>query len=139
MLALTTFSLARNGLHTSAVCGFARASLYMEKGKELYKGLDAYVALQLFEIPMGAFFSIVCYLVMWLPVGWGYDAPDRLAKSILLFMVAAQAFRAMFTAVQLSSKTSPSARIIATFTIVDATGGTMVLAHSNRTRRASLA
>jgi len=60
---------------------------------------------------------------MWLPVGWGYDAPDRLAKSILLFMIAAQAFRAMFTAVQLSSKTSPSARIIATFTVVDATGG----------------
>jgi len=123
MLALTTFSLARNGLHTSAVCGFARASLYMERGKELYKGLDSYLALQVFEIPMGAFFAIVCYLVMWLPVGWGYDAPDRLAKSILLFMIAAQAFRAMFTAVQLSSKTSPSARIIATFTVVDATGG----------------
>jgi hypothetical protein len=46
MLALTTFSLARNGLHTSAVCGFARASLYMERGKSLYKGLDSYIALQ---------------------------------------------------------------------------------------------
>jgi hypothetical protein len=62
---------------------------------------------------MGAFFSIVCYLVMWLPVGWGYDAPDRLAKSILLFMIAAQAFRAMFTAVQVRARpTAPHGELV---------------------------
>jgi len=123
MLALTVFTLARNGLHTSAVCGFARTCWYQEKSKDLYKAGESYLALQFFEMPMGCFFGIVCYLVMWVPVGWGYDAPDRLAKSILLFMFSAQAFRSLFAVVQLSSRMSSSPRIIATFSLIEATGG----------------
>lgn len=123
MLALTVFTLARNGLHTSAVCGFARTCWYQEKSKDLYKAGESFLALQFFEVPMGCFFGIVCYLVMWIPVGWGYDNIDRLAKSILLFMFSAQAFRSLFAVVQLSSRMSSSPRIIATFSLIEATGG----------------
>lgn len=99
------------------------ARRYQEKSQNLYKATHAFLALLLFELPMGVFFGIVCYLCMWIPVGWGYDAPDRLARAVLLFMVASNAYRSLFTVVQLSSKSSSGPRIIALMSLLEATGG----------------
>jgi hypothetical protein len=53
----------------------------------------------------------------------GAQSPDRLWKALLLFALAAGPLRAVFSAVQLSSRSSSSARLIATFSLMEATGG----------------
>ena len=75
----------------------------------MYHAGEAFLALVLFELPMGFLMGTVCYLVVWIPVGWGYHAPDRLAQSILLFMVGSNTFRALFASVQLSTRQATGA------------------------------
>jgi len=52
--------------------------------------------------------------------GWrDTQSPDRLWKALLLFAVASGPLRAVFSAVQLSSRSSSSARLIATFSLME--------------------
>jgi hypothetical protein len=96
---------------------------FQERSQKTYKARDAFIALVMFEIPMGCLFGALSYLVMWAPVGWDYKSPDRLWKALLLFALASGPIRAVFSAVQLSSRSSSSARLIATFSLMEATGG----------------
>jgi hypothetical protein len=45
---------------------------FQERSQKTYKARDAFLALVLFELPMGFIFGVMSYLVMWAPVGWDY-------------------------------------------------------------------
>jgi len=60
----------------TAVC----ESRFQERSQKTYKARDAFLALVVFELPMGFLFGVLSYLVMWAPVGWDYKVTLNLPQ-----------------------------------------------------------
>ena len=55
--------LGWRSLHTSAVIAFARTCWNHEKSKNMYKAHELFIAISIFELPMGMFMAVLVYLV----------------------------------------------------------------------------
>jgi hypothetical protein len=74
---------------------------------------------------------------MWVPVGWGYHAPESLASAIFLFMLAAGPLRTLFSVAQLSAHVSSAPRLVALYSLIEATGTCLANTPDRSTMRLS--